>query len=256
MSFTPGDVQEDSLADTNGSFQLALSNNMLDFLVDALSRQGNVKVLASPKISTLNNEKAVIRVVREEAFFNLQTQVSQGLGGNVTAPTINVQIVPIGIVMDIVPQIAENGEVILSINPDISELLEVKKFEVQGASATQPVIERRSIDTVARVKDGETLVIAGIIKEKKTETLRGIPFLYRLPLIGSLFRRTEQRLEKTELVILITPKVIAGKSSAQLTSEEIGRIEEAIKPMHLGDVFGLREGMQGEMEAVKKEKKK
>ena len=254
MNLNTGDVSFNELSQSAGSFQFAVSNNVIDVLIDALSLQGNLKVLASPRISTLNNEKAVIRVVREEVFFNLQTQIAQGVGGQVTAPTINVQVVPIGIVMDIVPQINKNGDIILSVNPDISELLEIRKIEVEGAMAMQPVIDRRSIDTIAKLKNGETLVIAGIIKERKNEIIKGIPFLYKLPVIGNLFRRTQQKVERTELVILITPKYVAGKDGKELTREEINRINKAIQPMRLGDVFSLKEGIKGEVKSLKKEK--
>jgi len=254
MNLNSGDVSFNELSQSAGSFQFAVSNNVIDVLIDALSLQGNLKVLASPRISTLNNEKAVIRVVREEVFFNLQTQIAQGVGGQVTAPTINVQVVPIGIVMDIVPQIDKNGDIILSVNPDISELLEIRKIEVEGAMAMQPVIDRRSIDTIAKLKNGETLVIAGILKERKNEIIKGIPFLYKLPIIGNLFRRTQQKVERTELVILITPKYVAGKEGKELTKEEINRINKAIQPMRLGDVFSLKEGIKGEVKSLKKEK--
>jgi MSHA type pilus biogenesis protein MshL len=247
LSFTPGVISDQGMqSGTAGAFQFAISNNIVDFVIDAISKQGNLKVLASPRVSTLNNEKAVIRVVREEVYFSLETQVSQGVSGNVTAPTINVQVVPIGIVMDIIPQIGDNGEIILSINPDISELLEVKQFSVAGATSMQPVIDRRSIDTIAKIKDGQTLVIAGIIKERKNEVIKGVPFLYKLPIIGNLFRRTEQTIDKTELVILITPHIVSGKIGDELTDNEIERIRRASIPLHLGDVSGTKSGMRGE----------
>jgi len=252
-TFTPGIIADQSMqAGTAGAFQFAISNNIVDFVIDAISKQGNLKVLASPRISTLNNEKAVIRVVREEVYFSLETQVSQGVSGNVTAPTINVQVVPIGIVMDIIPQINSNGEIILSINPDISELLEVKQFSVAGATSMQPVIDRRSIDTIAKLKDGQTLVIAGIIKERKNEIIKGVPFLYKLPLIGNLFRRTEQTIDKTELIILLTPHIVSGKKGEELTNQERARIKRAIIPLHLGDVEVPKKGIKGELFEFKK----
>jgi MSHA biogenesis protein MshL len=255
MAFTAGDIENQSLEGSSGVFQFAVSNNVLDVMLDAIARQGNLKVLASPRITALNNEKAVIRVVREEAFFNLQTQISQGIGGNVTAPTINVQVVPIGIVMDIIPQISDDGYIMLSINPDISELLETRRFEVQGAMATQPVIDRRSIDTTAKLRNGQSLVIAGIIKERKNEILKGVPLLYKLPLLGNLFRRTEQRIDRTELVILITPRLHSGKSAQELTLKERQRIRDSLLPMRLGDSLTIEEGLKGEVESLKKKKK-
>ena len=239
------------LTSSYGSFQYGVTNNKIDFILDALSRQGQLKVLLSPRLSALNNEKAVIRVVREEAFFNLYTLTTVAQAGAVTAPSINLQIVPVGIMMDIIPQISPNGEITLSINPDISELVEIRTFQSQGAMATQPVIDRRSIDTVAKVKDGQTIIIAGIIKERKKEELRGAPFLMKIPFLGTMFRRTEQSVERSELVILITPTLMVGKKIQELSEEERRRVEEAVKPFHFGDIEPWKEGIKGELKKKK-----
>ncbi len=239
------------LSSSYGSFQYGVTNNKIDFILDALSRQGQLKVLLSPRLSALNNEKAVIRVVREEAFFNLYTLTTIAQAGAVTAPSINLQIVPVGIMMDIIPQISPNGEITLSINPDISELVEIRTFQSQGAMATQPIIDRRSIDTVAKVKDGQTIIIAGIIKERKKEELRGAPFLMKIPFIGTMFRRTEQSVERSELVILITPTLMVGKRIQELSEEERKRVEEAVKPFHFGDIEPWKEGIKGELRKKK-----
>ncbi len=230
-----------------GIFRYSVSNDKIELLLTALSRQGELKVLSSPRLSALNNEKAIIRVVREEVFFSLQNQIATSVGGTVTAPSINVQVVPIGIVMDIIPQISPSGEIILSINPDISHLVGIKRFESEGASAMQPVIDRRSVDTVVKVKDGETVVIAGIMEERKQEINRGVPFLMNLPFIGSLFRRTEQEIRKTELVILITPHLMVGKALKDLTQSEIQRVKKALTPVHLSDIIPFEEGVKREL---------
>lgn len=239
------------LSSSYGSFQYGVTNNKINFILDALSRQGQLKVLLSPRLSALNNEKAVIRVVREEAFFNLYTLTTIAQAGAVTAPSINLQIVPIGIMMDIIPQISPNGEITLSVNPDISELVEIRTFQSQGAMATQPIIDRRSIDTVAKVKDGQTIIIAGIIKERKKEELRGAPFLMKIPFIGTIFRRTEQSVERSELVILITPTLMVGKRLQELSEEERKRVEETVKPFHFGDIEPWKEGVKGELRKKK-----
>jgi type II secretory pathway component GspD/PulD (secretin) len=152
--------------------------------------------------------------------------------------------------MDIIPQIGDNGNIMLSVNPDISELLETRRFEVEGAMATQPVIDRRSIDTTAKLKDGQTLVIAGILKERKNEIIKGVPLLYKLPIIGNVFRRTEQRVDRTELVIFITPRLHSGKAAEELTEEERRRVKDTILPMRLGDTFPIKEGLKGEFETL------
>jgi MSHA biogenesis protein MshL len=245
----------DNLNPSYGIFRYSISNNQIDLLLEALSRQGELKVLSSPRISTLNNEKAIIRVVREEVFYSMQNQVSTSVGGTVSAPSINVQIVPVGIVMDIIPQISSSGEIILSINPDISHLVSIKTFEAEGASAMQPVIDRRSVDTIVKVHDGETVVIGGIMEERKQEINRGVPFLMNLPFIGSLFRRTEQSIKKTELVILITPHIMVGKTIKELTQREIKRVKDALSPFHISDIIPIEEGINRELKQ-KEEKKK
>ncbi len=245
----------DNLNQGYGIFRYSISNNQIDLLLEALSRQGELKVLSSPRISTLNNEKAIIRVVREEVFYSIQNQISTSVGGTVSAPSINVQIVPVGIVMDIIPQISASGEIILSINPDISHLVSVKTFEAEGASAMQPVIDRRSVDTIVKVHDGETVVIGGIMEERKQEINRGVPFLMNLPFIGSLFRRTEQSIKKTELVILITPHIMVGKTIKDLTQREIKRVKDALTPFHISDIVPIEEGLNRELKQKEERKK-
>jgi MSHA biogenesis protein MshL len=232
-----------------GRVQYAISNGRVGAIVDALSRQGQLRVLSSPRIATLNNQKAVIRVVREEVFFTQTSLVSQSVGPTVTTENIENQIVPIGVVLDIIPQIANDGEITMSINPSISELVEVRTFSSSGGNAvsTQPVIDRRDLDTVAKVKSGETVLIAGIMRERKSEDLRGVPWLMHLPFVGNAFRRTEQSVSRTELVILITPTLVSGKNLEELTTEENERLKKMEEPFKLGTVEPVKKGVKGEI---------
>jgi MSHA biogenesis protein MshL len=232
-----------------GSFQYGISNSKVGVLIDALSRQGQLKVLSSPRVSTLNNQKAVIRVVREEVFFTQSSLASLSLGGNVTTQNIINQIVPIGVVMEIIPQVGSNGDITLSVNPSISELVEVKTFATSSGAAvsTQPVIDRRDLDTVAKVKSGQSLLIAGIMRERRAEDLRGVPWLMNLPVLGGAFRRTEQSSQRTELVILITPTILVGKRMEDLTQEAQEQIQKMEKKFKLGTVDSFKDGMKGEL---------
>jgi MSHA type pilus biogenesis protein MshL len=232
-----------------GSFQYGVTNSKVGVLIDALSRQGQLRVLSSPRLSTLNNQKAVIRVVREDVFFTQSSMASIGVGGNLTTQNIINQIVPIGVVMEIIPQIGATGDITLSVNPSISELVEVKTFAASSGAAvsTQPVIDRRDLDTVAKVKSGQTLLIAGIMRERRAEDLRGIPWLMNLPVVGGAFRRTEQSSQRTELVILITPTLLVGKRIEDLTEEAQERIEKMQKNLKLGTVDSFKGGIKGEV---------
>jgi type II secretory pathway component GspD/PulD (secretin) len=232
ISLNTGNVTNQNVNPSMGQAQYSISNGRVGAVIDALSRQGQLRVLSSPHISTMNNQKAVIRVVREEVFFTQTSLVSQSVGPTVTSENVQNQIVPIGVVLDIIPQIASDGEITLSINPSISELVEVRTFSSNGGNAvsTQPVIDRRDLDTVAKVHTGETILIAGILKERKSEDQRGFPLLMHIPLLGNAFRRTEESTARTELVIFITPTLIDKKSMAAITEEENRRLSEMEQP--------------------------
>jgi len=183
-----------------GHVQYSISNSKVSAVVDALSRQGQLRVLSSPHVSAMNNQKAVIRVVREEVYFTQTSTVSQSVGPTVMVQDIKNQIVPIGVVLDIIPQIAPSGEITLSINPSISELVEVRTFSSDNGDAvsTQPVIDRRDLDTVARVISGETVLIAGIMRERNRR-ICGRALADESAIFGHAFRRTEQSNQRTEL---------------------------------------------------------
>jgi MSHA biogenesis protein MshL len=249
IGFSPGSVINQNVNPSLGGFQYAVSNSKVGMIIDALSRQGQLRMLSSPRISTLNNQKAVIRVVREEVFFTQTSLVSQSVGPTVTTENIENQIVPIGVVLDIIPQIAPDGQITLSINPSISELVEIRTFSSEGGNAvsTQPVIDRRDLDTVAKVYSGETVLIAGIMRERKSEDLRGIPWLMHLPFLGNAFRRTEQSSVRTELVIFITPTLVSGKRMENLTKEENERLKEMEQPFKLGTIEPAKQGLKGEV---------
>jgi MSHA biogenesis protein MshL len=249
IGLSTGSALNQNVNPSFGNFQYSISNGRVGMLIDALSRQGQLRMLSSPHISALNNQKAVIRVVREEVFFTQTSLASQSVGPTVITENIENQIVPIGVVLDIIPQIAADGEITLSINPSISELVEVRTFSSREGEAvsTQPVIDRRDLDTVAKVRSGETVLIAGIMRERKAEDLRGVPWLMNLPFLGNAFRRTEQAVTRTELVILITPTLISGKSSEDLTAEAKQRIEKMEQPFKLGTAVPANEGVKGEL---------
>ncbi len=216
-TFATGATSNTNLdAATEGLAKLVVQNARITATLSALAREGRLQVLSSPRISTLNNQKAILRVVREEAFFlqNSQTTGSGGLGGFSTTVSITPMVVPVGIVLDILPQIADDNTVTLAVNPSISEIVAVRSLVVQGvgnsggASATLPVVDRRDLDAVVRLKSGETLVLAGIIRSKEGVDDRGVPWIRKIPFLGNFFTKKEKTKTHTELAIFITPTLI------------------------------------------------
>ncbi len=179
--------------------------NILDGVLDALSTQGNVKVLSSPRISVLNNQSAVITVGREIPYLQWQAQSS---GDDQTVIVPEVVTANTGISLGITPQIDADGVIILHIVPVVSELAEYKTFSYDNNTFDVPVINTRQTDTIVRVDDGKTIIIGGLISEIDSNNSSQVPIIGDIPLIGNLFRRRKNVDERVELVVMLTPTVV------------------------------------------------
>lgn len=232
-TFLSGQTLNPNTSADNGIFQLVVDNLRINAVLSALARDNKLQVLSSPRLSTLNNQKAILRVVREEAYFLQTSQAtpSGGLGGPIITTNITPLVVPVGIVLDILPQVGDDGYITLAVNPSVSEVVTVRSLNVSstggGASANLPVVDRRDLDTVVRMRTGETLVLAGIIKSKEGDDDRGVPWLRKIPFIGGFFSKREKAKVHTELAIFITPTLI--ESPEQVRSIQRGTEESLEK---------------------------
>ncbi len=236
-NLTGGRVVSQSLAPDTSNFSFGVTSFDLTALIDAMSSQGETHILSSPKISTLNNQKAVIKAARDEVFFDPNFTITPVLGGATTSvlSSVEARTISIGVVLDVTPQISSNGYIIMNIHPSVTELVRIDSFSSGGSViATAPVINIRETDTVVRVRDGQTIIIAGMMSEKKSETVTKSPLLGSIPGLGALFRKTDQQLDKTELVILLTPTIMTGRRIDYLTREELRRLEIVKRDFHLG----------------------
>lgn len=177
----------------------------LSDILEAISEQGKIKVLSNPMISTLNNQKAIIRVGDQDVFFITGAVSTE----NTVTQTIQPVTIDIGIILDVTPQIAEDGTIIMNIHPSITEKTG-EKVAPDGRS-TFPLLNVRETDTTVKVRDSQTIIIAGLMQERKDETFIGVPGLKSIPLLGHLFRYRSENKRNSELVIMITPTVQVGK---------------------------------------------
>jgi MSHA biogenesis protein MshL len=185
----------------------------LSDIMQAIAEQGDVKILSSPNILTLNNQKAVIRVGNQDVFFitgavSTQTTVTQ---------IIQPMTIDIGILLDVTPQIAEDGTIIMNIHPSITDKTGEKT--TPDGKSTFPLLSVRETDTTVRVRDGQTIIIAGLMQERTQESYTGVPFLHSLPLLGGLFRYKTGTKINSELVIMITPTLQVGKKVEDFTKK-------------------------------------
>jgi len=184
---------------------------LLSDIVKAISEQGDVKILSNPTISTLNNQKAIIRVGDQDVFFITGAVATQ----TTVTQFIQPMTIDVGIILDVTPQIAEDGTIIMNIHPSITEKTG-EKLAPDGKS-TFPLLSVRETDTTVRVKDGQTVIIAGLMQEKTEETFIGVPGLQSLPIFGNLFRYRSGKKRNVELVIMITPTLQIGKQVKDFT---------------------------------------
>ncbi len=185
----------------------------LSDIMQAIAEQGDVKVLSSPTISTLNNQKAVIRVGNQDVFFITGAVATQ----TTVTQTIQPMTIDVGILLDVTPQIAEDGTIIMNIHPSITDKTGEKT--TPDGKSTFPLLSVRETDTTVRVRDGQTIIIAGLMQEKTIENYTGFPVLDSLPVLGGLFRYKTQTKTNSELVIMITPTLQVGKKVEDLTNK-------------------------------------
>jgi MSHA biogenesis protein MshL len=181
-------------------------------LVSLLETQGSVQVLSSPRVSTVNNQKAVIRVGSDEYFI---TGISNNTTTNSSATTTtpNIELSPFfsGISLDVTPQIAEDGEVILHIHPVVSEVKDqLKVFTVGNENFSLPLAFRgvRESDSIVKAANGQVIVLGGLMTESNNNQDGKRPILGDVPILNSLFKTKSKSRSKTELVILLKPTVV------------------------------------------------
>lgn len=194
-------------------FTLGGGNSMISVALHALESQGDVAVLSSPMITALNNQMATFDATTGEVFFSVTQTPILGQGGAVIS--LNTQATPqqvsVGIVLNILAQIGADGIITMQVRPQLSAVDDVAEFTTpEGAKITAPVISRRETDTMARVRNGETIIIGGLTQTRRDRSRSGVPGLSRVPGVGGLFGGRTDVETRDELVIFLTPTIIVG----------------------------------------------
>jgi MSHA biogenesis protein MshL len=218
VSVTPGALgAAAATAVGKGFFGLAFQTANFASLLNFLESQGNVQVLSSPRIATINNQKAVLKVGTDEFYVtNVSTTTTSSGTSSVTTPTITLQPFFSGIALDVTPQIDDGNNIILHVHPTISVVTDKQKtvdlgtlgaFVLPLAASTV-----NETDSVVRVQDGNIVAIGGLMKQEQSSDRSGLPGTTPSGL-GLLFGQRASVMKKRELVILIKPTVIRNESS-------------------------------------------
>ena len=185
--------------------RIAHQRGSLSAVLDALKQQGELKIVSKPRLRTLNNQPAVVRVGQDLPVFTTETTVAGGDSGIITTDE-SIQTVTVGTVLSITPQVSADDLVTLDITPAVSRLVRTETSATGNTNA--PVIDIRQASSIVRVRDGATVVMGGLVQDTTTSTRRKVPLLGDIPLLGRAFTGTYKNSERTELVVFLTPRII------------------------------------------------
>jgi len=229
VTVAPGNPINGFITNTlGGAFTLAADFTDFNAFVELLGLQGHTRVLSSPRVSTINNQKAIIKAGTDEFFV---TGVhSDTTTGTATTTTVEYELTPFfsGVALDVTPQIGEDNRVLLHIHPTISDVSDQQKtLRVRGQVDELPLAlsQIRESDSIVKARSGQVIVIGGLMRETRNRQQYKMPLLGDVPGIGRLFRSERDQKTTTELVILLRPLVVNDEDWSPLVQEPTDRIE-------------------------------
>ncbi|PMQ08558.1 Type II secretion system protein D [Janthinobacterium sp. AD80] len=229
-----------SAATSAGSmFGLAFQTANFAAMISFLESQGTVHVLSSPRIATMNNQKAVLKIGTDEFYVTgVSTTTNTTASGATTSPNVTLQPFFSGVVLDVTPQIDADGNIILHVHPSVSQVTTVnKEVDLGSAGSLKLPLAASStseMDSMVRSQDGRIVAIGGLMRQATTSDRSQVPGAGDIPVLGALFRNTGQVIQKRELVVLIKPTIVDGANSWNEDLLESGKRIESLDPRSLG----------------------
>ncbi|MDH5302076.1 MAG: hypothetical protein OEW58_12010 [Gammaproteobacteria bacterium] len=175
-------------------------------IISALSEQGEIKVVSQPRIRTMNNQTALIKVGTDRTFFSQEVTRQQGAAGNIEIIITEIPTtVTEGVVLSLTPQISNDNWVLMDVSPVITRVTDTV---VSSQGSIAPVLDIKQSSTLVRAKHNEMIILGGLIQDENVTTERSVPFLGRIPLLGYFFRGTYHTKVRKELVIFLMPRIV------------------------------------------------
>ena len=233
--FAFSDLASGAVASTFPGFSYVFDDQNINLAINALSTVTDVDFLSSPSIMVLDNATATLQVGDEVP---IATQSAVGVL-NPDAPIVNtVTLRDTGVILTITPRVNESGLVLLDIEQEVSDVVPTVTSGIDS-----PTIQQRRIQTMVAVQDGQSLALGGLVEDSVTQTRNGVPFISRVPLLGELFKSQTDTTERTELLIIIKPRVIKSAQDATDATRELRERLRGIAPFEqrLGRDTGERE---------------
>ncbi|PID62092.1 MAG: hypothetical protein CSB44_04975 [Gammaproteobacteria bacterium] len=212
-------------------FSLVSQNSTADVraTLKLLDTFGDVRILSQPRVIALNNQPSVLKVVDNRVYFSIQVERRRIDEEEELITATEIHTVPVGLVMVVTPQIGLNGDVMLSVRPTLSRILGFVNDPNPALADAHvvngvPEIQVREMESVLRVASGQQAVIGGLMQQRSTRDARGLPVLERMPFIGSVFSQKRREQQQTELLIVLRPLVLPGRTPRE---EQLDRLVAA-----------------------------
>jgi MSHA type pilus biogenesis protein MshL len=206
------------VVDSKGpNFQFTVTeNNNFSLLLRALKEQGDVRTLSNPRVNIMNGQTALLSVGRNTSFVSRVETTTTTVAGSTPTTTFTVETNSVlsGVIFGIVPFINSDGEITLTITPIVSNLVDLEEQTIGTGTSSSveiklPTVDLREMTTMVKVLDGQMVIIGGLIDKKENLSEDKIPFLSDIPILGPVFKSVDKTDEKTELVIMLIPRIVS-----------------------------------------------
>lgn len=196
-----------TLTDNFGKITIAsIGNSHLSAVLEFLQTITDTRILSNPHLTVAEGKEASIKVIERQPYQEETTTTASG-GSSTTSKSY--QWVDVGVSLAVTPSINKDGYISILIKPEVSSISTWYGGAAQSAGAV-PVVKSANAETAVTIKDGVTVIIAGLIKDQKTKTVNKIPFLAEIPFLGKLFRSVSDDVRRTETVVFLTPRIVTG----------------------------------------------
>jgi MSHA biogenesis protein MshL len=235
LAASTGFSLSNAAAAAGSMFGLAFQTNNFAALISFLESQGTVHVLSSPRVATLNNQKAVLKIGTDEFFVTgVTTTTNSTTAGNTVTPSVTLQPFFSGVVLDVTPQIDDKGNILLHVHPSVSQVSTVNKSVNLGTAGSMNLPLAASatseIDSMVRGQDGRVVAIGGLMRQASSSDSSEVPLANKVPLVGGLFKARHNVNMKRELVVLIKPTIVEGANNWNQDLLDTGRRIDQLDP--------------------------
>jgi type II secretory pathway component GspD/PulD (secretin) len=207
------------------SYRTILAGGDLSVILDALKTVGDTKVLSNPHVAAVDGSEATIKVVRDEPYAEAQLE-----SGTTNVIGTTLKFIEVGVSLTVKPRINDDGLISMSIKPEVSTV----EGTYQAVYAV-PIVQKSFAETLVMIKDGETVIIAGMIENTKGKRSSRVPILGDIPLVNLLFKSETELMETKETITFLTPRIISGEEPVQLLRD----VKKPPKPLRaVGGING------------------